>query len=147
MKHDPADYISAEECAKRMGYKYEYFRDKVSKSPKFPTPIGKNHKVHRLVALAFVPSPDGLPHVNHIDGNKENNSADNLEWVSDRQNKEHAKRCGLLHTVALVAEKHGAGYWFPSIVSVRAAGFTPDGAWDAYSGRCKTHRGYKFFKA
>ena len=43
MKHDPADYISAEECAKRMGYKYEYFRDKVSKSPKFPTPIGKNY--------------------------------------------------------------------------------------------------------
>ena len=37
--------------------------------------------IHRMVAEAFIPNPDGKKHVNHIDGNKRNNCADNLEWV------------------------------------------------------------------
>ena len=38
--------------------------------------------MHRLVAMAFIPNPYNLPQVHHKDGNKLNNSADNLEWVS-----------------------------------------------------------------
>lgn len=54
---------------------------------------GKKHhlKVHRLVALAFVPNPDGKPQVNHKDGNNRNNSYTNLEWVTDEENKAHQK--------------------------------------------------------
>lgn len=59
--------------------------------------------VHRLVAEAFSPNPLGLPEVNHIDGDKLNASADNLEWVSHRENGLHASRHGLLATGA----KHG----------------------------------------
>lgn len=51
--------------------------------------------VHRLVAEAFLPNPDDLRQVNHIDGNKANNALTNLEWVSPLQNTHHAILTGL----------------------------------------------------
>ena len=49
------------------------------------------HRVNRLVAQAFIPNPYNLPEVNHIDGNKRNNSFSNLEWVNGEQNRAHDK--------------------------------------------------------
>ena len=47
-------------------------------------------RVHRLVAEAFIPNPDGKETVNHIDGNKENNNVDNLEWADRHEQMQHA---------------------------------------------------------
>lgn len=49
-------------------------------------------RVHRLVASAFISNPDGLPEVNHKDENKENNRADNLEWVTPEYNRFYGTR-------------------------------------------------------
>jgi len=52
--------------------------------------------VHRLVAEAFISNPSGKPEVNHIDGNKLNNSAANLEWATRSENAMHGFNAGLI---------------------------------------------------
>lgn len=56
------------------GYMQVQFRDK------------KNYFVHRLVAITFIPNPENKPCVDHIDGDKGNNQADNLRWVTVSEN-------------------------------------------------------------
>lgn len=58
----------------------------------------RNHRVHRLVAECFDLKGTG-PHINHIDGKKWNNSINNLEWCTPKENTLHAIKLGLLTTL------------------------------------------------
>lgn len=62
----------------------------------------KEMRVHRAVALAFIPNPDGKRNVNHIDTDRRNNRVSNLEWASNTENANHTKR------LAIDAYRHAA---------------------------------------
>lgn len=54
----------------------------------------KEYCYHRVVAQAFIPNPDNKPEINHIDNDRLNNSADNLEWVTHTENVHWANKQG-----------------------------------------------------
>jgi len=54
--------------------------------------IRKKHRIHRLIALQYIPNPDNLPEVDHIDRNTKNNNIDNLRWVDRITNRRNQYR-------------------------------------------------------
>lgn len=60
--------------------------------------IRKEFKIHRLVAIAFIPNPKNKPFINHIDGNPLNNHVSNLEWCTPSENVQHSYETGLRET-------------------------------------------------
>jgi hypothetical protein len=61
--------------------------------------ICKRVYVHRMMAIAFIPNPENKPEVNHKDGNRSNFSLNNLEWVTAKENVNHAIETGLANHV------------------------------------------------
>ena len=61
--------------------------------------IVKTHKVHRLVAIAFIENPENKPTVNHIDSDRTNNFVSNLEWNTHSENAQHGYDIGLHKSV------------------------------------------------
>lgn len=66
--------------------------------------IQKHFQSHRLVALAFIPNPENKRCVNHIDNIRDNNITSNLEWVTHKENMEHAAKQGRMNC----GEKQGS---------------------------------------
>ena len=74
----------------RCGYKNVIFREGTS---------NKQYLMHRLIAETFIDKPEGKNFINHKDGNKVNNSVDNLEWVTKSENTLHSFENGLQKTI------------------------------------------------
>lgn len=55
----------------------------------------KQHRIHQMVARAFIPNPLGKEMINHIDCNTQNNRVENLEWCTNSENQLHAMANGL----------------------------------------------------
>lgn len=53
------------------------------------------HKVHRLIAMAYLPNPSNHKQINHINGKKNDNRPENLEWCNGEHNMQHAHKTGL----------------------------------------------------
>lgn len=117
----------------------------------------KTYKIHRLVAQHFVDGYEEGLCVNHIDGNKINNAADNLEWITLGDNIRHAIALKLkpdiqfgenspacIGYIEAINEYGEVTHTFAGERECRSLGFTPAGVSATMSGIQKTHRNKTF---
>lgn len=107
----------------------------------------KQHKVHRLIASAFIPNPQGKEQVNHIDGIKNHNVVWNLEWVTSKENNIHASNVGLVK-ISQKVKIVETGEVFNSLGSCarKINGNAGDISRCLHSKGTKTHKGFHFEK-
>lgn len=87
--HGPMSFMTKPKPMKQVMNESGYWTIDLRKDKKRATGI-----VHRLVAGAFVPNPDSLPIVNHMDSDRVNNRWDNLEWCTQQHNVQHSYDSG-----------------------------------------------------
>lgn len=100
--------------------------------------------VHKVVASAFIKNPRGLTEINHLDENKHNNNANNLEWCTHKENCQHGtrnQRSGQKH--AKWVECVETGIIYTSIAqAAKAMGCVKSAIGNCLNGRAKTCGGY-----
>ncbi|MDW4471218.1 NUMOD4 domain-containing protein [Staphylococcus saprophyticus] len=122
----------------------------------------KHHNIHRLVALAFVKPIGGKNCVNHIDDDKTNNRADNLEWCTHKENNNHGTFKERMLSTRKVSEKWQMGIrsrskpvvgtnlktgkkiYFPSMKSAERNGFSNGSISNCIKGKSKSYKGHKW---
>lgn len=106
---------------------------------------------HRAVALTWISNPRNAEQVNHIDGNKSNNSIGNLEWCTGLENIQHAFRTGLHarpeQPVIGVNPTTGDGVWAKSLTAAEHFGFSRRCISLCLGGMQRTNKGYEWSRA
>ena len=129
--------------------------DRYSRVKLYKNLKGKCFMIHRLVASAFCENPDGKPFVNHIDGDRKNNKASNLEWCTASENEIHAHKMGLnsvepmlCKTRKPVEQRDWGGRlikrWDSMSQAARSLGLDVSGISFCCSGRTKSCGGYRW---
>lgn len=121
--------------------------------------VTKRHSVHRLMAILFIPNPLKFKTVNHKDGNKQNNSLENLEWCTLQDNLLHAFNTGLKSRAKLkimgqaaamklrkpICQMNGEEVIYESILSASKTTHIPiSNIVEVLKGRRKTAGGYQW---
>jgi hypothetical protein len=100
--------------------------------------------VHQMVAETWIDNPNHYEEVNHINGDKDDNRVENLEWTTHSQNISHSYRTGLNKRATPIRIVE-TGEVYESIAEcARRIGGTPQAISNCLSGRCSTHLGYHF---
>lgn len=99
--------------------------------------------VHRLVAEAFIPNPDNLESVDHINFDRTDNRVENLRWLSRRDNNLHSYRAGR-HGQAVPVLRSDGKLFRSGSEAARASGGHPQGVWDVIHGERNSYKGYTF---
>lgn len=107
---------------------------------------GKSYYTHRLIAETFCPNPNNFPIVNHIDENKLNNCASNLEWCTYQHNTLHGtarkRRVEKLSKAVVAKDSEGnVVHTFKSATEAARMGLDQGNISSCCNGRLKTHKG------
>ena len=105
--------------------------------------IRKIYKVHRLVTETYIPNPDNLPEVNHIDEDKTNNNVSNLEWCSHQYNIEYSLAKSYIVENVRTGERQTI---FNLHAFCRQLGLNIKCLNNTLTGRQKQHKGYKLIE-
>lgn len=103
--------------------------------------IRYSRRVHRLVAEAFIPNPNGYPYINHRDENKQNNVVSNLEWCTPKYNSEEYTRKRFLFR-QYDLDRNLIREWNSMTEAAAYVGGNKSGIYHCCNGRLKTYKGF-----